>query len=160
MATQSVYRDLPGENAARELDNPILYEGVLRRRVFAFAIDYAIVALLLVPAAALVAVLGIATLGLGWLLYGILVPLVALSYVWFTMGGAKQATLGMQAMDIRLVRLDGQKIDGLTAIVHSVLFWAGNVVLTPLILLATLFTDKKRTLHDLLLGTTVVRAIG
>ena len=43
------------------------------------------------------------------------------------------------------------------AVVHSVLFWAGNVVLTPLILLATLFPDRKRTVHDLLLGTVVVR---
>jgi len=39
-----------------------------------------------------------------------------------------------------------------------VLFWAANVLLTPLILLATLFTDRKRTLHDLLLGTVVVRS--
>ena len=38
---------------------------------------------------------------------------------------------------------------------HSVLFWAGNVMLTPLILLVTLFSDRKRTLHDLLLGTVV-----
>ena len=48
-------------------------------------------------------------------------------------------------------------VDGLLAVVHSVLFWAGNVVLTPLILLATLFSDRKRTLHDLLLGTVVMR---
>ena len=38
------------------------------------------------------------------------------------------------------------------------LFWAGNVVLTPLILLVTLFSDRKRTLHDLLLGTVVSRS--
>ena len=35
---------------------------------------------------------------------------------------------------------------------------AGNVVLTPLILLISLFADRKRTLHDLLLGTVVTRA--
>ena len=44
------------------------------------------------------------------------------------------------------------------AVVHSVLFWAGNVVLSPLILLATLLLDRKRTVHDLLLGTVVVRS--
>jgi uncharacterized RDD family membrane protein YckC len=48
-------------------------------------------------------------------------------------------------------------VDGLLAIVHSVLFWAGNVLLTPLILLASLFLDRKRTVHDLLLGTVVAR---
>jgi uncharacterized RDD family membrane protein YckC len=37
------------------------------------------------------------------------------------------------------------------------MFWAGNVILTPLVLLITLFSDRKRTLHDLLLGTAVVR---
>lgn len=140
------------------LDNPALYDGVRSRRVFAFLIDYALVALMLVPAAILVAILGLATLGVGWMLYGILVPLVALSYVWLTMGGPKQATVGMQMMGIKLARLDGTAIDGLTAVVHSVLFWAGNVVLTPLILLSTLFLDYKRTVHDLLLGTVVVRS--
>jgi uncharacterized RDD family membrane protein YckC len=38
-----------------------------------------------------------------------------------------------------------------------VLFWAGNVILSPLVLLVTLFADRKRALHDLLLGTVVVR---
>jgi len=68
-----------------------------------------------------------------------------------------QATTGMKMMGIRLDRLDGTRIDGLTAVVHSVLFWAGNVMLTPLVLLVTLFSDRKRTLHDLLLGTVVSR---
>jgi uncharacterized RDD family membrane protein YckC len=59
---------------------------------------------------------------------------------------------------VRLERLDGRPVDGLTAVVHSVLFWAGNVILTPLVLLVSLFADRKRTLHDLLLGTVVTRA--
>jgi uncharacterized RDD family membrane protein YckC len=59
----------------------------------------------------------------------------------------------MKMMGIRLDRLDGSRIDGLTAVVHSVLFWASTVILTPLVLLVTLFSDRKRTLHDLLLGT-------
>ncbi|MCC0030142.1 MAG: RDD family protein [Brucellaceae bacterium] len=91
------------------------------------------------------------------LLFGILVPLVALTYVWTTMGGRKQATLGMRAMGIRLERLDGGPVDGMLAVVHSVAFWAFNAVLTPLILLTTLFLEYKQTLHDRLLGTVVVR---
>ena len=63
----------------------------------------------------------------------------------------------MKMMGIRLDRLDGRPVDGLIAVVHTVLFWAGNVILTPLILLATLFLDRKRTVHDLLLGTVVTR---
>ena len=43
------------------------------------------------------------------------------------------------------------------AVMHTVLFWAGHALVTPLILLVSLFTDRKRTVHDLLLGTVVTR---
>lgn len=135
-----------------------LFDGVRTRRIFAFLLDYIIIFLLTIPAAIIIAILGILTFGLGWILYAINIPLVIFFYIAFTMGGEQQATLGMRALNIRLMRLDGQRIDGLLAIVHSVLFWALNTVLTPLILLASLFLDRKRTLHDLLLGTVVVRS--
>ncbi|MET0575914.1 MAG: RDD family protein [Mesorhizobium sp.] len=149
---------LDGEIMTNRFDDARVYEGVRTRRVLAFCIDYLIVGLLLIPFAILVFLFGILTLGLGWMLFGILVPAVALAYVWNTLGGPRQATTGMQMMGIRLDRLDGKPIDGLFAVVHSVLFWAGNVVLSPLILLATLFLDRKRTVHDLLLGTVVTRS--
>lgn len=148
---------LDGEIITNRLDDWRAYEGVRTRRVMAFLIDYAIVALLMIPFAILVAILGVVTLGLGWALFSVLFPAVALIYIWNTLGGANQATVGMRMMGIRLERLDGRRVDGLIAIVHSVLFWAANVILTPLILLATLFLDRKRTVHDLLLGTVVVR---
>ncbi|MFU0503791.1 RDD family protein [Pseudaminobacter sp. NGMCC 1.201702] len=149
-------RTYDGETA--QFDDSRLYDGVLTRRVVAFCIDYLIVGLLLIPFAILVFLLGILTLGLGWALFGILFPAVALIYVWNTLGGPNQATTGMRIMGIRLDRLDHKPVDGLLAVVHSILFWAGNVILTPLILLATLFTDRKRTVHDLLLGTVVTRS--
>lgn len=148
---------LHGEIINPRLDDVRAYDGVRTRRVLAFLIDYLLIVLLVIPTAVLVALLGVLTLGLGWMLYGIIGPLVALAYVAFTLGGRRQATKGMQWMGIRLDRLDGRPVDGLLAIVHTVLFWAGNAILTPLVLLATLFTDRKRTLHDLLLGTVVTR---
>jgi len=148
---------LNGEIIADRLDDSRFYEGVRSRRIMAFLLDYIIVALLVIPFAILVFFLGLLTLGFGWVLYGFLVPAVAILYVWNTLGGPKQATSGMQMMSIRLERLDGGRVDGMLAVVHSVLFWAGNVVLSPLILLATLVLDRKRTVHDLLLGTVVVR---
>ena len=42
--------------------------------------------------------------------------------------------------------------------VHAVLFWAGNVLLSPLVLLISLFSPRKRLLQDFLLGTVVVRS--
>lgn len=151
-------RILNGEIITSRLDDMRVYEGVRTRRVMAFVIDYLIIALLLVPFAILVFLLGIITLGLGWMLFSVLGPAVALIYIWNTMGGPTQATVGMRMMNIRLERLDGGRVDGMLAIVHSVLFWAGNVILTPLILLATLFLDRKRAVHDLLLGTVVTRS--
>lgn len=150
-------RVLDGEIISSRLEDTRVYEGVRTRRIFAFIIDYCIIALLLIPFAILVAILGVLTLGLGWMLFSILGPAVALLYVWNTLGGSNQATVGMKMMGIRLDRLDGRPVDGLIAVVHTVLFWAGNVILTPLILLATLFLDRKRTVHDLLLGTVVTR---
>ncbi|MBZ9799910.1 RDD family protein [Mesorhizobium sp. ES1-4] len=150
-------RVLDGDITNTRLDDVRAYEGVRTRRVLAFVLDYIIVALLTIPFAILVFFLGILTLGLGWMLFGVLVPGVAILYIWNTLGSSDQATTGMRIMGIRLDRLDGTQIDGLTAVVHSVLFWAGNVILSPLVLLVTLFTDRKRTLHDLLLGTVVSR---
>ncbi|UXN63688.1 RDD family protein [Phyllobacterium sp. A18/5-2] len=151
-------KTLDGEIITNRLDDWRMYQGVRTSRVFAFLIDYMIVFFLCIPVALLIAILGVATLGVGWMLYGIMFPAVALAYVATTMGGPRQATKGMQMMGLRLERLDGQKVDSLLAVVHTVLFWGLNVVLTPLILLATLFLDRKRTVHDLLLGTVVVRA--
>lgn len=150
-------RTLDGEILTTRLDDWRLYQGVRTRRIVAFLIDYTIVGLLVIPFAILVGILGVITLGLGWALFSMLFPAIALIYIWNTVGSARQATVGMRMMDIRLERLDGRPIDGLLAVVHSVLFWAANVMLTPLILLATLFLDRKRTVHDLLLGTVVIR---
>ncbi len=149
---------LDGEIITDRLADARLYDGVRTRRVFAFILDYILVALLMVPFGAVVAVLGLLTFGLGWMLFGILFPVVAILYIWMTLGGPEQATVGMRMMGVKLERLDGRSVDGILAVVHSVLFWAANAILTPLVLLATLFIDRKRTLHDLLLGTVVVRS--
>lgn len=140
------------------MDDAALYDGVRTRRIMAFLVDYALVIALCIPAAVVVFFLGLLTLGLGFFLYGILFLLVAIPYVGFTLGGAAQATPGMRAMGIKLVRLDGGPIDFFLALVHSVLFWALNAVLTPFILLATLILDRKQTLHDRLLGTVIIRS--
>ncbi len=133
------------------------YSGVLSRRIFAFIIDYMLVLLLCIPAAVVVFFLGVLTLGLGWFLYPALFVIVALLYFGMTVGGRAQASPGMRAVGIAMIRLDGRRIDFLTAVVHMVLFWILNSVLTPLILLAGLFIERSRLVHDLLLGTVMVR---
>lgn len=133
------------------------YSGVLSRRVFAFLIDYLLIAALWVPAAVLVFFLGILTLGLGFLLYPLLFIIVAGLYFGTTLAGPYQASPGMRAMGIAMVRLDGRRIDFVLAIAHLALFWILNSVLSPLILLAGLFTERSRLVHDLLLGTATIR---
>lgn len=134
------------------------YSGVLTRRSFAFILDYLIVLLLCIPAAIIVFVFGVLTFGLAWLLFPALFVIVALLYFGMTLGGPAQASPGMRAAGITMLRLDGRRMDFLTAMVHTVLFWLINSFLTPLILLAGLFTDRSRLVHDFLLGTVVARA--
>jgi uncharacterized RDD family membrane protein YckC len=74
-----------------------------------------------------------------------------------TMSGPAQATWGMRFFSIRLERLDGTRVDFMTAVVHAVLFWFLNGIFLPL-LLVSLFTEKKQLIQDILLGTFVVRS--
>nr|WP_256478380.1 RDD family protein [Notoacmeibacter sp. MSK16QG-6] len=151
------------ETAQRPLvahfDNPALYDEVLTRRVFAFLFDWTAVVVLSLVAGILVFFLGIVTLGLAWLLYGAIFPLVGLIYTAFTLGGPAQGTPGMRLFGLKIERLDGRALDPLWGAMHSVLFWVGNVILTPFILLVALFTGRRQTVHDLLLGTVVVRKL-
>lgn len=133
------------------------YSGTLMRRVLACCVDYILVAILVIPAAFVLFLLGIPTLGLAWYLFPVLGLIVAALYFGWSVGGAAQASPGMRMMGIMLVRTDGRKIDFLTAIMHLILFWVLNSVLTPLILLAGLFTDRSRLIHDLLVGTAAIR---
>ncbi|WP_062229203.1 RDD family protein [Aureimonas frigidaquae] len=133
------------------------YRGVRTRRILAFLVDYTLVLTLSVPVAIVIAVFGLLTLGLGWMLYAVMLPLVAIFYIGYTMGGRSQATPGMRLFDVKVARLDGQSVDPVLAVLHGVLFWASVSLLTPLVLLVTLFTRRKELLHDYLLGTVVVR---
>ncbi|ALN73611.1 RDD family protein [Aureimonas sp. AU20] len=143
--------------ASTWLDEPRAYRSVRTRRSLAFLVDYTIVLMLCVPAVFVIGLLGVLTLGLGWMLYAILFPLVALPYVTFTLGSASQATPGMRMFDLRLERLDGKPVDPALGAAHSILFWAAGALTSGFIVLVALFTPRKQLLQDLLLGTVVVR---
>ncbi len=133
------------------------YDGVLSRRVLAFVADYLIVLLLCIPAAVLLTLFSIVTLGLGFFLFPALFFIVAGLYFGLSLGGRAQSTPGMRMAGIAVRRVDGRPMDFMTAIVHVVLFWILNSVLSPLILLAGLFIERSRLVHDLLIGTEAVR---
>lgn len=133
-------------------------DGVRTRRMLGFVLDYTLVLIFTLLAAIPVFFLGIVTFGLAWAIYPVLGVVVALLYIGSTMGGDRQATWGMDFFSLKIVRDDGGRVDFITAVVHALLFWVAHVTFTPLLLLVSLFTGRKQLVHDLLLGTTVVRA--
>ena len=98
----------------------------------------------------------IITLGLGWMLYPILWPAVALVYSAFSLGGPHSATIGMRSQGIEGRFMDGSRLNPGIAAIHAVLFYFSVSVLTPLVLLVSLFTKDKRLLHDIVLGIVFV----
>jgi uncharacterized RDD family membrane protein YckC len=137
---------------------PEVYDGVLSKRVVAFVADAIIIVLLMIPAALVVFVLGIITLGIGWFLYGALFAIVALGYVALTLGGINSATVGMRWAGIEMRTWNGGPSFPTLAVLHALIFWFSVALLTPLILLVGLFTTRRQLLHDLLLGTVVVNS--
>ncbi len=129
--------------------------GVRTARIFSFFIDYAIVLLLSIPFAIIIGILGLLTFGLGWMLYAILPAVVAVIYLAMTMGGSNQATIGMSMMGIKVRKNEGGRVDPFLAILHGILFWLFASV--PLLLLISFISSKKRLLHDILLGTYVIK---
>jgi uncharacterized RDD family membrane protein YckC len=140
------------------VSEPWLFDGVRTRRIFAFVLDIIVLSIFTVIAAVVVGFFGVLTFGLGWLLYPILLPLLAIAYIGLTMGGPKSATPGMQAMGIEMRLWHGGPMYGLLAIVHALLFYfaAGTGILWLIMLGASLFSSTKRCLHDVLLGTVVI----
>ena len=138
---------------------PELFEGVLPRRIVAFAIDFVIIAAPVVLAAMVIFAFGIVTLGLGWALYWLLPPgavIWALVYFGITLGGPQSATIGMRVMDLEMRTWYGAPGYFVLGAVHAIVFWFSISALTPLILLVCLFQRRRRLLHDIVLGTVVI----
>jgi uncharacterized RDD family membrane protein YckC len=138
---------------------PELFEGVVARRVIAFLIDFVILAVPVVFVAMFIFVVGIVTFGLGFLFYGLLWPgmvLWALAYYGMTLGSPASATIGMRVMDIEMRTWYGAPAYFVLGAVHAIVFWVTVSALTPLILLVCLFNDRRRFLHDILVGTVVI----
>lgn len=139
--------------------NPELFEGVLARRVIAFIIDVVVIATPVVLAVIFIFLFGIVTLGVGWLLYGLLSPATIIwgvVYYGLTFAGPRSATIGMRMVDIEMRTLYGAPSYFVLGAVHGVLYWVSVSVLTPLILLVCFFNHRQRLLHDIVLGTVVI----
>jgi uncharacterized RDD family membrane protein YckC len=139
--------------------NPEVFEGVLARRLMAFFIDLAIIALPVVAAAIFILLFGIVTFGLGWMLFWLLSPasiIWALLYYGLSMGSPASATIGMRAVELEIRTWYGAPAYFVLGAVHAVVYWISVSVLTPLILLVGLFDSRRRLLHDMLVGTVLI----
>jgi uncharacterized RDD family membrane protein YckC len=148
----------PGQFVYDAETQPDLFEDILSKRIIAFIFDAILIVLLMVPAALLVLVLGVFTLGIGWLLFPPLFALVGLGYVALTLGGPASATLGMRLAGVQMRTWSGQRMFPVLAILHALIFWFSVSILTPFILLVGLFTERRQLLHDLLLGVVALNA--
>ena len=140
---------------------PELFRGVLTRRVFAFLIDLVVLAIPVILAYVFIAVFGLITLGLGWLLFWLVWPasvIWAVIYYGASLGGPHSATVGMRVMDLELRTWYGAPSYFVLGAMHAVLFWISISVLSPLVLLVGLFNGRRRLLHDVLLGTVVINS--
>lgn len=139
--------------------NPELFDGVLARRVIAFIIDFVIIAAPVVLAAMFIFAFGIVTLGLGFALYWLLPPATviwAIVYFGVTLGSPASATIGMRVVDLEMRTWYGAPAYFVLGAVHAIVFWFTISALTPFILLVCFFNERRRMLHDILLGTVVI----
>jgi uncharacterized RDD family membrane protein YckC len=143
------------------VSQPELFRGVLTRRFFAFLIDLLVISIPVILGYLFIAVFGLITLGLGWVLFWLAWPasvLWAILYFGASLGGPHSATLGMRVMDLELVTWYGAPGYFVLGAMHAVLFWVSISVLSPLVLLVGLFNGRRRLLHDIVLGTVVINS--
>lgn len=150
-------RDAAWSGAAPDpLDDPELYDGLVLRRVGAYAVDVIAIAVLWLVAWVLLGMLAILSLGL--LLpfkVTVLVLLPTAYHTWFL--GSSGATPGMRFFDVELRSWTGRRPDFFQAFLQTVLFYTTVALTGFVILIVALFNDRRRTVHDFLAGTVGVR---
>ena len=136
-----------------------MFDGVLARRTLAFVIDVVVISIPIILAALFIAIFGLITLGLGWILFWLWWPAAViwtLIYYGMTLGSPQSATIGMRVMDIQMRTWYGAPAYFVLGVAHAILFWLTVSLLTPFILLVGFFNNRRRLLHDMLIGTVVI----
>jgi uncharacterized RDD family membrane protein YckC len=137
-------------------DAPGYYRGILVRRVFAYWVDLFCIALLVTLAWLVLWLLAIASLGLLSPLL-LLLGLIPVLYHTLSIGGPHSATPGMRLTGVEVRSWTGERPSYLQAFVQTILFYVTVYPTWSLVLLVALFNERRRTLHDILAGTLVIR---
>lgn len=136
---------------------PELFEGLLTRRVTAYLIDLVLIGGIAVVLGIVGVIMGFLTFGLAWMALVFVLPAAVVLYYAVTLGSHRRATVGMQMMDIVLTPTRGQPLDGWMAFFHALLFWVTFWISWPVAILFALFTPRRQMIHDLIMGTLMVR---
>ncbi len=136
---------------------PELFEELLVRRAVAYVIDLVILAAITFATLIAGIVAGVVTLGAAFFALPFAIPIAIALYYGATLGSVKRATIGMRIMDIVLTPTRGAPLNGIRAFIHPVVFWLTWWFLTPFSFLFALFSPRRELLHDLIVGTLMVR---
>ena len=135
---------------------PDMLEGVIWRRVAAYAVDLVIIGIIIGLLCVIVFVPAtVITFGLLSPMFG-LFGVIPFAYHVLLVGGRGAATLGQRLFDLRVMDTSGAQPDYVQAAVLCVLFYL-TLALTGFLLLFVFFNPQRRTLHDWLSGTIVDR---
>jgi uncharacterized RDD family membrane protein YckC len=138
---------------------PEVYQGVLWRRIAAYLIDLLCIGLIAVGVWIVLAVLWLMSFGLLGPLLWFLFGLIPLAYHTLLLSGARSATFGMRVFDLELRSVSGERPSFVQALIQTALFYVTVGMTCSLILLVALFNGRRRTLHDFLAGTVILRTL-
>ena len=129
---------------------PEFYDGVLTKRLFAWVVDAAVIALLTVLVLPFTAFTGI-------FFFPALMLVVGFIYRWMTIAN-KSATWGMRLLAVEFRDHEGEHLNSGTALAHT-LGYTVSVAVAPLQLISIilmLVTSRKQGLTDHILGTAAI----
>ncbi len=137
---------------------PEYFDSIVLRRSIAYGVDCVILFIVGVVLTIALSIFGVLTLGLGFHLLP-LVALVPIAYATLLIGGPESATFGMRLMDVQVRSWNGERPNMVQALVMTLLFY-GTIAITWFFgLLVVFFNIRRRTAHDFLAGTIVVRRL-
>ncbi len=149
----------PGSGIPDPLRNGEFYEGVLFRRTVAYLIDLMLIGTVYVGAFISGLMINLATFGLMSALIVVALACIAPAYHVLTVGGFAAATPGMRMLGLEVRNFDGGRPDKLQAFIQIALFYVTVPTTGGWILLFALFNRYRRTLHDVLSHTVVLRRL-
>lgn len=141
-----------------DLADPRRYDGILMRRFCAAIVDFVLASVLstvLWLATCMASIVTLGLLSLPAIVFNTVVIHVVMSG--YLMAGAHGASIGMRTFGLRVVNLEGRKIDHVQAFLMVGMYFATMTVFFP-VLAVGFFTQRARLLHDIVVGTVVVRA--